>query len=490
MMKATVQKTVSQILMLILMGWVLSACASLTEEGGAQDEMAMFTVLYTNDEHGWMEGMEEGQGAANLFELWKEEEGFSQDGAFLVLSGGDNWTGPAISTWVQGQSMVELMNAMDYDASAVGNHEFDFGLQDFSARAAQADFPYLSANTLWKETGEHPVDLGILPYTLTSVAGVNVAIIGLTTTSTPTTTMPSVVAPLAFTDYEVALRKVMPEIHAHNPDVLIVVSHVCMNELRPLALAVEDLDIALIGAGHCNELVAEKIGSTVVVGGGFHFSSYAKAQIQVNRVTEESQAVSFSTHQNKDSAADSALASIVSRWRDVSEETLSERLGFSEREWQRSSDELQQSIVDAWLEFDTTADIALTNGGGIRAPLAKGEISLGTIVAIMPFSNTIIATDLTGAEIAEVMAEATRPVIAGMRMEADQWVLDSTNAPLAESTHYRVLVNSFMYDGGDGYGKLARFDPEGFDTAVHYREPFVQWLKKIGSSVDQPLVLD
>jgi hypothetical protein len=69
-----------------------------------------FTVLYTNDEHGWMEGMGESNSAANLMQLWKDSEGYSATTAqdFLLLSGGDNWTGPAISTWNQGASMVEL----------------------------------------------------------------------------------------------------------------------------------------------------------------------------------------------------------------------------------------------------------------------------------------------------------------------------------------------------------------------------------------------
>ena len=81
-----------------------------------EESVREITVLYTNDEHGWMEGLSPGRGAANLYQLWEEEEGFSQDGSFLVLSGGDNFTGPAISTWTQGESMVEVMNAMSYEA--------------------------------------------------------------------------------------------------------------------------------------------------------------------------------------------------------------------------------------------------------------------------------------------------------------------------------------------------------------------------------------
>ena len=162
---------------------LISSCQLDSSE---QDSIRELTVLYTNDEHGWMEGMEPGQGAAHLFGLWQRQEGYTEDGPFLILSGGDNFTGPAISTWVEGESMVEILNAMNYDAAAVGNHEFDFGLEELKRRAIEADYPYLSANTRWQESYTAPREMRILPFTIKQVNDSRVGIIGLTTTSTPT----------------------------------------------------------------------------------------------------------------------------------------------------------------------------------------------------------------------------------------------------------------------------------------------------------------
>lgn len=122
------------------------------------------------------------------------------------------WTGPAISTWFQGQSMAEVMNAMGYDAAAVGNHEFDFGLEMLKARAAESEFPFLSANIRYKADGTTPV--AIRPYTIITVNEIQVGIIGLTTRSTPTTTNPVNVAQFDFVDYETALREVVPQVKA------------------------------------------------------------------------------------------------------------------------------------------------------------------------------------------------------------------------------------------------------------------------------------
>jgi len=257
----------------------------------------VLTVLYTNDEHGWMEGMSPGQGAANLYRLWQENDGYTPDGDFLVLSGGDNFTGPAISTWVQGKSQVEVMNAMAYDASAVGNHEFDFGLQALAQRIDEADYDYLGANIRWKTNAQEPFDLGLARWTLKSVNGIEVAIIGLTTTSTPYVTNPDYVSDLDFTDYESAVRDIMPDIAAANPDLVFIISHVCMDELEPLVARLQDLDITLAGGGHCNELVARRQDDTVILGGGFHFTSYAKASFRLdgnNRLID----TNFSTQRN------------------------------------------------------------------------------------------------------------------------------------------------------------------------------------------------
>ena len=101
-------------------------------------------VLYTNDEHGWMDSYEGAGGAAGMMDLWERREGYAPDDPrFLVLSGGDMWTGPALSTALKGESMTDVMSAMGYRAAAIGNHDFDFGVENILARADQAAFPFL-----------------------------------------------------------------------------------------------------------------------------------------------------------------------------------------------------------------------------------------------------------------------------------------------------------------------------------------------------------
>jgi 5'-nucleotidase/UDP-sugar diphosphatase len=451
-------------------------------------DMRELTVLYTNDEHGWMEGMSADQGAANLYQLWRDQEGYTEDGAFLVLSGGDNFTGPAVSTWVQGESMVEVMNAMSYDASAVGNHEFDFGLAALAQRIKQADYPYLGANIAWKDGVTASLDLGILPWTQLSVNGLDIAIIGLTTTSTPFVTNPDYVAGLDFLAYEQAIREVMPAINAVDPDLIFIISHVCMDELEPLVERLQDLEIALAGGGHCNELVAKKQGKTVILGGGFHFTSYAVANFAVDTSTGVIDTRNFLTRQNQGARADSGVADIVSRWATSFQDILAETVAWNATALPRG-ETLDQLIIDSWLETWPSADIAVTNRGGIRTDLLAGEITVSDLVNLLPFENTVVMATVPGRVIMQAIVEGGRPVIAGLERRNGNWFLSASGQRLAPDQDYVILLNSFMYAGGDNFGAIRDADPDAFDTGIHYRQPFQDWLKRQSSSERNPLVL-
>lgn len=466
-------------------------CAGLSACTGTADssQIREVTVLYTNDEHGWMQGMEEDQSAARLFALWESREGYTEDGPFLILSGGDNWTGPAISTWTEGESMVQVMNAMNYDASAVGNHEFDFGLQVIGLRSEEATFPYLSANTRWRHNNSVPTDIGILPFTIKTVNDVTFGIVGLTTLDTPTATNPNNVRDLDFIDYEQALRETIPAVRANAVDLLLVIAHVCVGELEPLIRATQDLDIAMMGAGHCNELTARKVRDTVLLGGGFHFTSYARAQFTYDLESDELLRTRFSANDARHDEEQAEIAALVANWSAQTEEILSQPVAYLADIVPRGSENLEQAIVNSWLQADPSADVALTNAGGIRIDLPGGLVTVGTVVSLMPFDNTIIAVEVSGSIIEQALREGTRPVVGGLEQRRGRWVLSTTGAALEPDRTYRVLINSFMYAGGDNYQMLPAADADGFDTGINYRQPFQDWLQEQGSSEERPLRL-
>ncbi len=442
------------------------------------------TIFYTNDEHGWMEGMEEGEGAASMLANWREA-GYDPDGPYLALSGGDMWTGPAISTWFEGEGMVEVMNSMGYAAAAVGNHEFDFGLDALRARALESNFPLLSAN-LRTTDGELPTEWGIAPYTIVDVAGVQVGIIGLTTQRTRTTTNPANISNFDFLDYEEALREVVPAARTDGAELLLVAGHLCEAELAPLAQAVGDLDIALIGGGHCNERFAREVNGIVLVEGGYHFTSYATVTLTFDPAGDAVIEASYEVVNHEPAGEpDPAVAGIVARWHELTDAELEVVLGYSEQGLRRDSAQLRRLVPASWLLAYPQADVALTNPGGFRAGLAAGPLTFADVIGVLPFNNVLVDIALTGDELEEVLSFG-QAEIAGARRESFRWQLDS-GEPIDPDATYHLLTTDFLYAGGDGYRMLAAYDPEAYNTGIDWRQPLVDWVLAQESDESAPL---
>jgi len=474
------RKTVFLILIILLL---LTGC----ESPEPVPSINRITVLYTNDEHGWMAGTGEANGAANLAGLWDQAD-YGQDGHLLILSGGDNWTGPAVSTWFHGQGMVEIMNAIGYDAAAVGNHEFDFGLEILKTRISEASFPYLSANIRYKNDGTLPLDLGILPYTIIELNDIKIGIIGLTTTQTPNVTNPKNVTDLEFIDYRGALEQFVPKMRQEGARVIILVSHICSNELARLAWQVKSLDIPIMTGAHCHERYAHRIGDTIILSGGSYFQSYALAQIVYDPKSGSILERQYATYTNRDGPPDQEIAAIVKRWQDKTDAQLNVSIGYLEKGIPRRSPLMGDLITNAWLHAYPLADAAVTNPGGVRDSLRQGEITLAHIVDLLPFDNTLVAVKLNGEQLLKVLQHSNDPIIGGIYNDGAQWIFDkSGETPLQGDQIYTVLVNDFMYAGGDNYHMLAEFDLNAYHTNIDWRDPLIDWIKDQRSSPQNPL---
>ena len=446
------------------------------------------TILYTADEHGWMSGQENGQGAAELYGLFQSEYNLGEDPSVILLSGGDNWTGPAISTWFDGESMVEVMNAMGYSASAVGNHEFDFGLDVLQARLDEADFPYLSANLRRQSDGTIPTDLGILPYTILDVAGLQVGITGLSATYTPRVANPTYLAELEFINYGEALSQVVPQMRQAGAQIILLIAHACPDELEILARQVSDLGIAFMGAGHCHISYAHQSGETAIVASPANMAGYAFTTLSYNPTSQQVTILDLETLPNQGGQPNPEISRIIADWQALADAEVEIEIGYLAETIREDSQPMQDLITESWIWAYPNADIALTNLGGMRDDLPAGALTIANIISVMPFNNFIIEVQLSGAQLISVLASGRDNLaIGGMHRQGGGWVLENTGAPLDTEEIYSVLVNDYMYAGGDGYTLLAEADPDAYQTGIDWRQPVIDWILSQASSPDSPL---
>jgi len=442
------------------------------------DRLVEFTIFYTNDEHGWLEATEESDGAAGLAGMWKAEENYDGSENFLILSGGDNWTGPAVSTWFMGEPMVEVMNSLEYDASAIGNHDFDFTIEILEERLEQMNFPFLAANIIEKSSGEIPSF--VKPYIIKEISGVNIGIIGLASLSTPNTTFPRNVETLEFLPYDQAINTYAPQAIAEGADFLILVGHICEHEMEQLVDVAKNHNIKIIGGGHCHQLIAKEMDGVVLMQSGANMERYVKVEFvyHINKDTIEN--LSYSIHKNNQGIIDDEVLAITEKWIEQSNAILSEVIGYADATIHQRSVEMGNMVVDSWLQTFPEADVALTNSGGIRQDIPAGEITLETIVGLLPFENNIIQLEVTGSELLE---SAPYYLHGGFTTVDGNYLADGT--PIHSDSTYTLLTIDYLYSLSSN--NFSDYDEEPYNTSVHYRQPVIDWIQSLNTSESDPL---
>jgi 2',3'-cyclic-nucleotide 2'-phosphodiesterase (5'-nucleotidase family) len=446
----------------------------------ADDQIKRILIYYTNDEHGWLEPNKNNDGAPGLMGSWKEKDDFNFDGPFLLLSGGDMWTGPAISTLSAGKSMVEIMNSLGYDAAAIGNHEFDFSIDTLKKRQSEMAFPLLAANIREKVSGDIP-DFAT-PYIIKKINDVSIGIIGLTTTSVPTTTKPANVSDYNFTPYKNELTEIFPEVKAEGAELVILIGHLCYDEMIELIPLAKKYGIVLIGGGHCHQIINEKQEGILLVQSGAQYDNYSRVELFFDDDADTLVSITSSLHANSDGILDMSVDAIVNKWRTRLDGALSQVIGYAAEDIYEKSNEMWNMITDSWLYVYPTAQIALTNTGGIRQSIPKGNITTEQIFGLLPFDNNILELNLSGKELIDCITSDI--VFSGMIKEQDDYFL-ADGRPLEDDTIYQVLTNDYLYSRPDlNYQK---YDEDPYDTSIKYRQPLIDWLKSVNSTKDNPL---
>jgi 2',3'-cyclic-nucleotide 2'-phosphodiesterase (5'-nucleotidase family) len=455
-------------------------------------------VIQTNDEHGYLLPTEsqdfvEG-GAAYCAASWvsKGYDPNATKGNTLLISGGDNWTGQAISSWFHGESTIEVMNTLGYKASVTGNHEFDAGQEVLRERTRQAKFPYLAAN-LYRKGTEEVSDL-VKPYTFVEVNGVKVGIIGLAMKETPDSTASKHLQGLAFGDYEPALRRWVPVVRKQGAQVVIVESHICPQVLSLLAEKVQDLGIALFGGGHCHMSSFSSAGGAVVAVASANWNDYVLTRLvydtEKGKVVESKQElvnVLFPQSANPKPKPDPFAERVIEKWEQRTKLVLGEVIGYTKAGLGRDSAAMHNLLVDCWLWAYPEADVAMSNLGGFREGIAPGDITVGDIVSVFPFDNELYELKVKGKEILQAMATSGEALaLGGIRRKAEgEYVLARDGTPLKPDAAYRLLVTDYMY--GNSKYPFSRFDKRPYETSILWRQPVIDWIRAQKSNKDNPL---
>lgn len=442
-------------------------------------------IIGTNDFHGALEprpdanGVRRG-GAAYVAAAIERARGECVPRCeTLLLDGGDMFQGTPASNLSFGRPVVDYYNRMGYTAAALGNHEFDWGVDTLRARMRQAKYAILGANVRY--TNGRDVEW-IRNDTIVTRGRTRIGIIGLSTVSTPTSTRASNVVGLRFDDPAPIVDSIGPALRKRGANFIVVIAHAgaqcgrdgateCSGEIMNFARNLKSKVDAIV-SGHSHSLI-----NTVVNGIPIVQARNVGRAIDVLDIALETSASVPVRHEVRELAVDTvrpdpAIDSIVQRAVARVAPIVNRHIATIPVTLARQGTQypLGNLIADAQ-RWAGKGDVAIMNNGGIRTELRAGEANYGSLFEIQPFGNVLYSLTMTGAQLRGLLEAMlgkndVNDHVSGLTIKYDRSkpkgsrLVSATIAggtPLDDARTYNVIVNDFLATGGEGYdaGKRA-----------------------------------
>lgn len=477
-------------------------------------------ILHTNDVHGAVEGY------AYIAQLKADYE--AKGAEVILVDAGDFSQGTTYVSSTKGADAVTMMNAAGYDVVTLGNHEFDYGYAQLKENMSKAKFKVVCAD-VFNEDGTPIFDAS---YTYTTKSGVKVGFFGMETPETQTKANPALIKGLTFADKDAFTKAAADQVAAlKDADVVICLAHLGVDaESAPyrstdLYAAVKGIDFIVDGHSHTVMTKGEKgepIQST-----GTAFKNIGVIVIDdASKKIESNSLYEIKEDTAKDATVAAAAKVIVDRVNNeygVKFATSKVELnGAKAPNGNRDSETNNGDLITDAMRWKVLQNkdgltvnedhvVAITNGGGIRAAIAKGDVTKKDINTVLPFGNTVAVVYVTGEQLLEALEASTFstptavggfPQVSGINFTIHTGkAYDKNDATYPESTYYgpktinRVVINSvngkefkanevyavvtnnFCAAGGDTYYAFKAASAQ-FDTGIPLDEAVMEYVTK------------
>jgi 2',3'-cyclic-nucleotide 2'-phosphodiesterase (5'-nucleotidase family) len=381
----------------------------------------------------------------------------------LFLAAGDMIQGNNWANLFKGKSVIELMNEMGFDTMVVGNHEFDFGQNVLKERISEAKFPFLGANVEGLDK--------LNPYIIKELEGVRIAIIGIVTEDTPILTHPDNVRGLKFLSPVETVEKYTKELR-DRVDIIIVLSHIGFDADMMLANKVKGIDVIVGGHSHTKTGRHMLIGKTIIVQAWEHGMVLGVLDLKV----KDGKIIEADSHleeiKPKLLKKSDAVSSIVEKYTGEMNTIMGKTVCETENEFDgenvRERETNLGNLIADIMRQTSGAELAIINGGAIRASIGKGQVKVNDIYSALPFDNYIVAMKLTGKQIKDTLEHGVSaleeragrfPQVSGVAFSYSRSAEKGSRVkdifidgkPIEPDRDYVVATSDFLAAGGDGY---------------------------------------
>lgn len=412
-------------------------------------------------------------GIARVMTLKKEVETENPNTLFLLA--GDTISPSVESITYKGAQMIESWNAAGLDYATFGNHEFDFGPAVLSERISESRFGWLAANVIDRKTGK-PFG-GAQSFVIREFDGVKIGIFGLVLQSTKVESRPG--PDVDFLDPCETAKRVVSKIHEQGAKVVVALTHLSMQEDKRVARCA---DVDVVVGGHEHTLLESAAGGAPIFKMTADARELGRIDLNISRDSGEVESIDWKvipvTNQIKEAPE---FAAVTNKYRRLMP-NLARLVGRNNvvldarsAEGRTNETNVGNFITDAFRKA-TRADVALINGGSIRADalIRPGLLTVRDVLSILPFSNKVVKLELTGATLrtaiehglsrsAEDGEPGRFPQVSGIVFAFDvsrppgSRIVDVkvNGQPLVQAKKYTLATTDFLFvHGGDGYTML------------------------------------
>jgi 2',3'-cyclic-nucleotide 2'-phosphodiesterase (5'-nucleotidase family) len=507
----------------LLLGAALAACSPAPPAAGPppEPEARRVRIVHTNDVHGrllpqtpsWANGRVVGGSAVLAAHFDSAAVHF--DGPTLVLSAGDDLQGTAISNTSWGRATIAAHNAMGYDAAALGNHEFDWGLDTLRARVRESRFPWLAANLFVAGTRRQPE--WVRPWVMIERGGVRTAVIGIALSTTPEIVLRGRTEGLEFGDEAPAIDQAAREARAAGADFVVVTAHVgavceqpgrapaepsaqCRGEVLRIADALTE-PVDLIVGGHTHLRVLTSQDSIPIMEAASYSTAYSVTDLERRGGRTAAVLREVRVPYADQVSPDTQVARVVDEWERAVRPLTERVVATLAQPLDRTGDEyaLGNLLADA-IRRQTGAEATLINNGSVRRDLPAGPVSWGVLFELQPFANPLVTVRATGAQLRAALENALArgspdAHLSGMTVRYDPSAAAGARVREIRLDDGRVVgdddvvtlgLSEFVATGGDRYTSLAQAPMTR--TALVDLDALIAYLQSLPQPVRAPAV--
>ncbi|MGI6851667.1 5'-nucleotidase C-terminal domain-containing protein [Mesorhizobium sp. 1B3] len=508
------------------------AASALALSASASFADYSLTILHINDWHSRIESNnkfestcsaeeeDKGEcfgGAARLVTAINERRKALEGQNVLLLNGGDNFQGSLFYTTYKGTAEGEFLNLMEFDAMTVGNHEFDDGEDALVPFLEKAQFPVLSANV--HPDAQSKVGDRIKPSIVLEVGGQKIGIVGAVANDTPELAAPG--PHIAFEEDVAKITAEVEKLKAQGVDKIIALTHVGYPRDKEAIARIPGVDVVVGGHSHSllsntddkaegpyPTMIDNPEGYKVPVTQAASYSKYLGEFTVIfddNGVVKEAKGdpILLDKSIKPDETVLARVKELAAPIEELKKKEVSETtkpIDGSRESCRAKECEMGNLITDAILDRvrGQGVTIAIQNGGGIRASIDQGVVTMGEVLTVLPFQNTLATFQLTGKDLATSLETGVSeieegkgkfPQVGGLKYTFDRSVRpgegriksievmeDGAWKPLDSEKLYTIATNNFVRAGGDGYELFASNAKNAYDFGPSLEQVVADYL--------------